>query len=208
MTDGPLGRMVVTRKTGSEPLNDGGAPLGPSLLDFWRWSVSDLVSNATRGRLAEFIVASAVGIDVGSAIRDEWQAFDLRTQTGVKIEVKSAAYLQTWFQKRESRILFGVERRRGWDADTGEQQREAGRHADVYVFALLAHRGDKTKLDPLDVGQWRFWAVSAANLDGYKRSQHCITLKSLVHLAGEGVRYPDLRGLVECAAGDASSPRT
>ena len=32
------------------------------VIDFWKWSVSDLVSNATRGRLAEFIVAKALKI--------------------------------------------------------------------------------------------------------------------------------------------------
>ena len=56
-----------------------------TLLDFWSWSASDLVSNATRGRLAEFIVANALGVESG--IREEWAAYDLATATGIKIEV-------------------------------------------------------------------------------------------------------------------------
>ncbi len=64
MTSGRLERLVADRKTGSEPLRDRETPLGPTLLDFWAWSVSDLVSNATRGRLAEFIVAHALDIDL------------------------------------------------------------------------------------------------------------------------------------------------
>jgi hypothetical protein len=49
-------------KTGNEPLTVNGQKLDKSLLDFWRWNSSDLLSNATRGRLAEFIVASASGV--------------------------------------------------------------------------------------------------------------------------------------------------
>jgi hypothetical protein len=50
-------------KTGNEPLTANGQKLDKSLLDFWRWNSSDLLSNATCGRLAEFIVASALGVD-------------------------------------------------------------------------------------------------------------------------------------------------
>jgi hypothetical protein len=50
-------------------------------------TASDLVSNSTRGVLAEFIVARALGLDTG--VRTEWQAFDLETASGKKIEVKS-----------------------------------------------------------------------------------------------------------------------
>jgi hypothetical protein len=64
-----FGRIKVTVKTGDECFHSIGASLGYTLLDFWRWSASDLVSNATRGRLAEFIVAKALGISV-NAVRD------------------------------------------------------------------------------------------------------------------------------------------
>lgn len=40
--------------------------------------VSDLVSNSIRGKLAEFIVAKALGVDTNMA-RDEWQSYDLLT---------------------------------------------------------------------------------------------------------------------------------
>ncbi|MBK9250286.1 MAG: hypothetical protein IPM69_19795 [Ignavibacteria bacterium] len=65
-----------TIKTGNEQLFDNSKQLGFSLFDFWRWSVSDILSNATRGRFAEFIVATATGIDM-TAVRDEWGAYDL-----------------------------------------------------------------------------------------------------------------------------------
>lgn len=89
-----LVRLVTKPKTGSEVFHASRQALGFALHDFWRWSVSDLVSNATRGRLAEFIVASALGIS--SDVRDEWSPYDLLSPEGLKIEVKSAAYIQSW----------------------------------------------------------------------------------------------------------------
>lgn len=88
--------------------------------------------------IAEFLVASAIGIPT-SGVRDSWAAYDLITADGLKIEVKSAAYLQSWAQKKASAIIFSCPEKRGWNADTGEFAGERTRHADVYVFALLAH---------------------------------------------------------------------
>src|SRR5512143_1909861 len=106
--------MKSSVKTGEEQITLHGKSIGFSLVDFWKWSVSDLVSNVTRGRLAEFIVASSLGIDLKIA-RDEWQAYDLITADGKKLEVKSAAYVQSWFQKRLSSIIFTTRATRHWD---------------------------------------------------------------------------------------------
>jgi hypothetical protein len=98
--------LVVNRKTGAEPFRLGPTALGFDLLSFWQWSASDLVSNALRGRLAEFLVAQALGIADG--IRAEWDAYDLRTRQGHTLEVKSAAYLQTWKQKGKRTVVPSV----------------------------------------------------------------------------------------------------
>jgi hypothetical protein len=65
-------RIKIVRKTGCERFYLHGRPLELSLLDFWQWSRSDLLSNATRGVLAEYIVASALGLTRG--VRGEWDA--------------------------------------------------------------------------------------------------------------------------------------
>lgn len=114
-----FGRLVPTRKTGVERFHRDGRSLGFVLRGFWKWSASDLVSNATRGILAEYLVAQAVGV-AGSGVRDEWAAFDLETPSGVRIEVKSAAYLQTWAHSKLSTILFSVRPARAWDPETSE----------------------------------------------------------------------------------------
>ena len=68
------------------------------MLGFSQWAYSDVSSNASRGILAEYIVASALGI--AAATRREWDAYDLETQDGVKLEIKSASYLQSWAQAK------------------------------------------------------------------------------------------------------------
>jgi hypothetical protein len=70
--------------------------------------VSDLIDNITRGRLAEFIVASALGISI-DGVRDSWAAWDLTIPDPlIRIEVKSSAYLQSWFQKSYSNVTFAT----------------------------------------------------------------------------------------------------
>jgi hypothetical protein len=87
----PLDKVEVKLKSGAEPFVSSGKHINYTLHDFWRWNESDLLSNATRGVLAEFLVATAIGIDIRKC-REEWAAYDLETPEGIKIEVKSAAY--------------------------------------------------------------------------------------------------------------------
>ncbi|MDZ4402365.1 hypothetical protein [Prosthecobacter sp.] len=190
-----LEQMTVKPKQGDETFHSDGKQLGFTLQDFWRWGVSDLVSNATRGRLAEFIVAKALGVQT-EAVRDEWGAFDLMTSTGLKIEVKSAAYIQSWAQRDYSTILFSTPKTRVWNPETNETSNEPRRQADVYVFALLAHK-DKATLDPLDVHQWRFFILPTRVLDQRTRSQHSITLKSLEPLSSGAISFGELKEAVQ-----------
>lgn len=161
-----------------------------TLLDFWRWSASDLVSNATRGQFAEFIVGTAVGLDPKN-LRVEWDSYDLETANGIKIEVKSASYIQTWSQRKFSNISFSIKPARHWDAEGGIYRGEPRRHADVYVFCLLKHK-DQATLDPLKMEQWEFYILPTCCLDNYKRSQTSITLNSLQGLTAP-ITYGELR---------------
>lgn len=188
-----LDKTKPTIKTGLEPLTYDSKPTGFTLLDFWRWSVSDLLSNATRGRLAEFIVASAIGIN-RTAVRDEWSAYDLESDEGIKIEVKSAAYVQSWYQSALSKIQFTVKPALYWDADTNKQSKEKKRHADVYVLCLL-HHDDKSTIDPLNLDHWEFYVLATKQLNEYTRSQHSITLKSLKQLT-TAIHYNDLKAKI------------
>lgn len=181
-------------KTGSEILTDNGQKTSYNLLDFWRWSVSDILSNATRGRFAEFVVGTAVGLNPKN-LRDEWDAFDLTTEEGIRIEVKSAAYIQSWNQHSFSTISFSIKPARFWDAKTNMSRGEPKRHADLYVFCHLKHK-DQDTIDPLKMEQWDFYVLPTYRLDNYERSQSSITLNSLMKLTSPKM-YGELKAEIQ-----------
>lgn len=192
-----IGESTPERLSGTEQFHKDGRILNAPLLGFWQWSASDLVSNATRGLLAEYIVALATD-GVPHGVRREWGAYDLDLEDGTKVEVKSAAYLQTWKQSRPSTIIFNVSKRRWWDANTGATAQTPERPADVYVFALLKHL-DRATLDPLDVAQWDFFVLPTRILDERTRSQTSITLGSLQALT-EAVAFAELAAAIRAAS--------
>lgn len=185
-------RPSQTRKTGDESFHSTRGPIEGTLIEFWRWSASDLISNITRGRLAEFIVAKALGL--AGDMRIEWDAFDLKTASGVSLEVKSCAYLQSWQQTKHSSIVFQIPKTRAWDPDTRRYHEVSQRQAQIYIFALLAHQEGKT-LDPLNLDQWHFYAVLTSILDETAKSQSSITLKSLQTLSPL-IHYGDMSAVI------------
>lgn len=70
-----LEALQSTRRTGEENFSHNNQASSHPLLDLWRWSVPDILSNVIRGRLAEFIVATAININI-TQVRDEWGAYD------------------------------------------------------------------------------------------------------------------------------------
>ena len=188
-----LDKIQTVLKTGREQLTLDNKSLNFSLSDFWRWSVSDILSNATRGCFAEFIVATATNIDI-TIVRDEWSEYDLVTPDKIKLEIKSSAYLQSWAQKKLSAISFSTKAHR-FDNITGKHNETPKRHADVYVFCLLHHENKQT-VNPLDLNQWSFYVLATKELNGYTRSQHSITLKSLQRLT-QPVIYTQLNSEIQ-----------
>tara|TARA_B100000949_G_scaffold36080_1_gene29924 strand:- start:606 stop:1031 length:426 start_codon:yes stop_codon:yes gene_type:complete len=108
-----------------------GSPLAVAdILDYWSWAYSDIVGNTNRGALAEFIVARAIGSE--PAVRNDWAAYDLETPSGIKVEVKSSAYLQSWHQTAVSAPSFSIRKAKEWSPETNEFGEERLRHSDVY----------------------------------------------------------------------------
>ena len=105
-----------------------------NVLSFGQWSSSELLGNVLREVLAEFIVASA--IDTLDKPREEWDAYDLLSPQGLKIEIKSSSYLQSWGQTGLSKILFGIQPTTAWESEEG-RSKEFKRQTDIYVFCLI-----------------------------------------------------------------------
>jgi len=189
---GDLGLIREPVRTGDEPFHRGTTPLPHTLLDFWRWTGSLLLNNTSRGNLAEFIVAQALGITQG--VRATWDSFDLLTARGLKIEVKSSAYVQAWTQKRLCTPTFGIAPAKGWDPDTNVYS-EKRRHAHVYVFCLL-HHTDQQTIDPLDLDQWTFYVLPTRMLDEHHPTQKSLGLGTLRRLGAEEVGFAELSGVI------------
>jgi hypothetical protein len=181
---------AVERLTGEERFSGSELSVG----DFWRWAFSDLRTNIVRGILAEFLVAQAVRDP--SPLREAWDDWDVTTDTGIKVEVKSSAYLQSWSQRKLSSIVFSGLTGRAWSADTNEQAAERTLRADVYVFALHTCR-EPDQYDPLKLEDWQFRVMSVRDLAQHDRRS--VTLGFLEEHAPTVHTLDGLHGAVEAA---------
>jgi len=187
-----LGMIKVEKKTGEEHFLNNREKEKFTLIEFWQWMASDLVSNATRGIFAEFIVAKALELVID--VRAEWDPYDLE-YNGVKIEVKSGAYIQSWKQKKESSISLGIGKTKAWDAKTNKTSKTSERQSDVYVFCVLAHREQDT-INPRDLDQWEFYIISTKRINDTLGGQKSITLPSLKRIfpeKKEGLKFDQIK---------------
>lgn len=148
-----------------------------------------MLGNKLRGMLAEFIVAST--IDALKNPREEWDAYDLITKEGLKIEIKSSSYLQSWEQTRLTKIIFGIQPTIIWE-DNNKLSPKAKRQADIYIFCVLAHK-DKKTVNPLNLSQWDFYILDTEVLNKKVPTQKTITLSSLLRLNPIKVKYDRLK---------------
>ncbi len=164
---------------------------------FWAWALSDLRSNTARSRLAEYLVALALGAHLQPRV--DWDSHDVTAPDGTRVEVKCSAYLQAWHQRQLSRIGFGGLRARTWSPEEGYA---AGvtYNADVYVFAVQTSTSHEA-YDALDLHQWRFWVGSAAVIA--QTGQDQIGLARVEALCGDPVSHADLAQAVRAAAASA-----
>ncbi|MBZ9628121.1 hypothetical protein LB450_08425 [Psychroflexus sp. CAK1W] len=188
-----LSEIIVEKKTGNEAFKHNNQQLDFNLSDFWSWNQSDLVENRTRGILAEFIVKKALQIE--SEGRVEWDNFDLITNTGKKIEIKSAAYIQTWEQKKFSNITFGIAETIG-AKDSPSFDGLKRRWTDFYVFCLLKHREQNT-INPMDLNQWTFYVLETKTLENQLPQQKTIRLNSLLKLNPIECNYSELKNAID-----------
>lgn len=187
--------------TGLAPLDGGEAFQGAdaaTVLDFWRYAMPDLRTNTTRGLLAEFLVHRAVRAVERNA---EWESYDVLAPCGLRIEVKSSAYLQAWGQSRLSKICFSRLRGRTWTADAGTSP-EQSYNADVYVFALHTAR-THTEYDPLDIRQWHFYVAARARVEALGRAS--LGLAAVREICGEPVVHEDLAHRIKACTTDPTA---
>ena len=169
------GTIITERLPSDRPFVSGEATglNGATILDYWQWGYSGIVGNTDRGNLAEFLVSRSLGITTD--VRNDWEDFDLITEDGTKIEVKSSAYVQVWKQERRYEPRFSIGKTLPtWDYASLIKQR----YADVYIFCLLAHL-DKETINPMDVNQWEFYALRTDVIEREFGDAKSLSLKNL-----------------------------
>ena len=172
-----------------------------TVVDFWRFALSNLRMNNARGYLAEFLVAKAVG---STGLRIEWDPYDVLAPDGTTIEVKTSAYLQAWDQYKLSTIQFTGLRSRIWTTEGGLTPTPTY-NADVYVFAIQTARTHE-EYNPLLASQWRFHVLPKRTVENL--GQDSIGLATLEKLAGPSVAYEELSEAINAAAKkDNKSPQ-
>jgi hypothetical protein len=193
--------IVPTKKTGSEPFHLAGTPLPFTLQDFWATAFSGLVTNMTRGVLAEYLVCKALGLT--DQVMNDYDSYDAVLPDGKRIEVKSSGYIQRWPQKAPSKITFGIGKKLAYDYDAFAFEKDPRRHSDIYVFACHHHM-DKGTVDPMDVSQWTFYVVPTVKINEVFPVANSVTLAA-IELKLEPIKT-DFSGL--CAAiGSVSTKR-
>lgn len=168
-----------------------------SLLEYWAWAHSDIVSNSERGILAEYLVRCAV--HAPSPCRIEWDAVDVISPEGIRIEVKSSAYLQTWKQEKLSRIQFDIAPKNAWDSVENSYASQRIRSADVYVFCLFNSK-DPNTANPMDLAQWEFYVLATSVLNELVPKQKSISLTSLQKLGAKKVSFEVLYTAIRLAS--------
>ena len=159
------------------------------------WAFGNLMDNATRGKVAEFVVANALDIVIGHRV--EWDYADLNF-AGMAIEVKSSGYLQSWHQAGPSRIVFDIAPRlQKWDSATNVMMKlpRPQRLADVYVFCVFKEQ-DPGKADPLETDQWQFYIASTEDLNERLGSQKTASL-STIQAVCSAVSFTGVRVAIE-----------
>lgn len=176
----------------------GSATAAPTVLQFWQFAMQDLRMNNTRGYLAEFLVATALGLQVS---RIEWDEYDLLwapddSSDEVRIEVKSSAYVQAWPQKRLSKPVFSGLRGRILDASANTYADNASYNADLYVFCVNKQTRP-LEYDPLDLACWQFYVAPRTILAELNTSS--VSLPTLVSSGVVPVGFDQLRVAIEQA---------
>lgn len=189
-------RLKVQRKTGSETFCRQGKAEGFTLIDYWQWSASDLVDNTQRGVLAEYLVAKA--LKLGHGLRTSWDSYDLQLESGIRIEVKSSAYIQSWSQKGYFKVSFSIKETHSWSDETGYES-EKRRQAQIYVFCILKHK-DPTTIDPLNLDQWDFIVVPTAKIAEKYPNHKSISLIKLRELGFPEIPFEQIADTVATIA--------
>jgi hypothetical protein len=178
--------------SGTENFYNKHIQLPITMLHFWQWAYSNLLQNIQRGKLAEFIVKTALennGVQTTGSVESVLSPYDLMgpripsTQTYSRIEVKSAAFVQSWDIRHPDHATFriapSVAPNKNGDYLEGATRQ---RNNDIYVFTV--YKATSREENILDLSLWDFYVLPTFRIetDPKLRKQKTISLKSVQKL--------------------------
>ena len=178
--------------TGNEKFMFKDKDLGKTMLNFWSWAYSDLIRNVNRGAFAEFVVREAMNTQCRNTPRTDFRvsmdAYDLLSPDGIRVEVKSSAYIQAWESEHPARISFRIAPAKSLDSSGNySANSQYCRHSDVYVFCVWTAMSREQNI--LDLSLWDFYVIATKTLDQKVPNQKTITFQSLLSLQPRKVDY-------------------
>ncbi|MCZ7402463.1 MAG: hypothetical protein O8C61_09590 [Candidatus Methanoperedens sp.] len=176
--------------------------LNETIVDFWAWAYSDILSNRNRSVFAEFLVGSALNALIKPRV--EYNCVDI-CYDDKTIEVKCSAYVQSWPQDKHSIIKYGIGKKK---VDVGSEYipkdiQEPGRFADCYVFCLFNSKEknkEKANMNILDISFWEFYVVLTSEINKKFENKESISLSSLQEIS-ESVKYSELKACIDSKLG-------
>ena len=188
--------LIDIRNTENDKIIDGQGNEIFSVLDYWKWAHSCLLDNAERGIFAEYLVARAVRGN-GSE-RVNWDKYDVVSEEGITIEVKTSAYLQYWGQDKLSNIQFKIPKTHAYNPENNTYESEKKRQAQVYVFCLHAET-EQAKINVLDTRQWKFYVLPSKvfNESNLYAEASSISLGPLLKLGAVECQYEEIHDVIK-----------
>jgi hypothetical protein len=201
---------------GDEAITFKGRSLNVSVLDFWRWSYSDLNMPTVRGDFAEYLVFQALrkrnAADIGVPVnhyqtrmgwdmvdltygrgiyeaRDEGDYFCPSTAHGWGVEVKSSSTANAKTPR------FDVSMKKGYHVPSRREIAHLRNWSDIYVFALLNDESHQTTIT--QVQAWTFYLLPTYKLDILRRvtkkQVKSISVSTLLKIGAVQCSYRELR---------------
>ena len=152
---------------GNERFQVGGSGIAVTVNDFWRWSFSDFSVPVTCRAFAEFLVASSLEL-ISNGHGREGEDCDLLWTpsggSGIRIGIKSAAYVQSDDGEHPDHIVF---------------RSPSGRICDAYVFCVSKALAGES---PLNMDLWDFYSLRNQAMDKSMAGPENLSLSALMGL--------------------------
>ena len=163
-----------------EHFSKDGQSLSLTMTDFWAWAFSDMTYCIHLSALAEYIIATALSITSSMPYvtrKHNWPS-ELVTKSGHTINVKMAAFIQSYDPEHPDFIEFYIKPRRLLDGTVHKLDTPFKRHCDFYVFAV--YKGMCMNDSPLNLDLWDFYIMPTKVLDETIPTQKKISFRSLL----------------------------